>query len=423
MLLLIFDILTTLLQSYMFVFSCNNVTSAQFKLSKTKSCILCGILFFNSFIFTNLQIQVHIGNLLMEGFALMFILLFYRDAISDALLGFSLSYAILTITSYPVLTLYKYVFSKMNSPASNELRIFLFVYLQIWLLYIIAYISRKYILNAAMITKNIKFSNMFFVFFIFSLLILDSIRPNLQNEMAGSIFKLFMFLFASIIYIFSIIYFAKVSEKSKKIETLNKALNDKIIELRKIKHDYGSEISSLYGLYQLGRIDRVGDLLKSIIEKHQSVNTSINVSIQASPLVTSILQSAASKGINLAVFDSCIYENLKITDEMLLKLIANIIKNSVDALENVVNPMITYKSFSRYDGITIDIINNGPKIPEEIKNKIFDTGFSTKGNASNDRGYGLSIVKDIINSCGGKIFVKSDDKETHFSLEIPYRVS
>lgn len=359
----------------------------------------------------------------MDGFALMLILLFYRKAISDALLGFSLSYAITTLTSYPVLTLYKYVFSKMNPPTSDELRLFLFVYLQIWILYIILYISRKYIINAAMVTKNIKFSNVFFVLLIFSLLILDTIRPNLQNVMAGSVFKLFMFLFASIIYIFSIIYFAKVNEKSKEIETLNKALNDKIIELRKIKHDYGSEISSLYGLYQLGRFDRVGELLKSIIEKYQSVNTSINVSIQASPLVASILQSAASKGINLAVFDSCTYENLSITDEMLLKLIANIIKNSIDALENVENSMITYKSFNRYDGITIDIINNGPKIPEEIKNKIFDTGFSTKGNANNDRGYGLSIVKDIISNCGGKISVKSDDKETHFSLKIPYRVS
>ena len=423
MLLLTFDILTTLLQSYIFVFSCNNVTSAQFKLSKTKSYIFAGLIFINSILFSNLKIPVHIGNILMDGFALMLILLFYRKAISDALLGFSLSYAITTLTSYPVLTLYKYVFSKMNPPTSDELRLFLFVYLQIWILYIILYISRKYIINAAMVTKNIKFSNVFFVLLIFSLLILDTIRPNLQNVMAGSVFKLFMFLFASIIYIFSIIYFAKVNEKSKEIETLNKALNDKIIELRKIKHDYGSEISSLYGLYQLGRFDRVGELLKSIIEKYQSVNTSINVSIQASPLVASILQSAASKGINLAVFDSCTYENLSITDEMLLKLIANIIKNSIDALENVENSMITYKSFNRYDGITIDIINNGPKIPEEIKNKIFDTGFSTKGNANNDRGYGLSIVKDIISNCGGKISVKSDDKETHFSLKIPYRVS
>lgn len=78
-----------------------------------------------------------------------------------------------------------------------------------------------------------------------------------------------------------------------------------------------------------------------------------------------------------------------------------------------------YKSYNSYDDIIISISNNGPEIPEDIRSNIFKEGFSTKDNKTGDRGYGLSIVKDIINSCNGKISISSDKEWTSFNITIP----
>ncbi len=54
--------------------------------------------------------------------------------------------------------------------------------------------------------------------------------------------------------------------------------------------------------------------------------------------------------------------------------------------------------------IEIIIEDNGPGIPKIIQESIFEKGFTTKG-SKGKRGFGLSIVKEIIESSSGKIFV------------------
>jgi signal transduction histidine kinase len=92
-------------------------------------------------------------------------------------------------------------------------------------------------------------------------------------------------------------------------------------------------------------------------------------------------------------------------------------------LTNVEKPMIKYKSYNSSTGIIIAISNNGPEIPQEIKDKIFEAGFSTKNNSSGDRGFGLSIVKDIMNRCTGCISITSNKNFTQFTFEIPLNSS
>ncbi|MNF06388.1 sensory histidine kinase DcuS [compost metagenome] len=53
---------------------------------------------------------------------------------------------------------------------------------------------------------------------------------------------------------------------------------------------------------------------------------------------------------------------------------------------------------------------------------MFSSGFTTKDNQNGDRGYGLSIVKDIINSCNGEISIESDKEWTTFRFMIPNKV-
>lgn len=419
MLLKIVDTINTFFQAFLFIWMTNNIAYKYNKISKLKSCIAIGLAFTELFIFTHSGINTTISNLLMVAGLIIIIGIFFRRSMVDAFLGFGVAYSIVAITAYFLVTFYQSVLVSLNLSISGEIQLFIFVYIPVMISYIIVYIMRKYIFNAVIALKNIRNLLIFVLLADYFLIFIDTIRMNWTNEPMGLMFKSIMYMIAFVSLIFAILYFAKINDKSKEVEMLNMALNDKIIELKKIKHDYGSEISGLYGLYQLGKIDRVGLLLKSIVERYQNLNDAISVSEQSTPLVASVLHSATSAGINVIAFDSADYEQITITDNDLLKVISNIIRNSIDVLGNTQNPTIKYKSYNNHNGVIIDILNNGPEIPTNIIKNIFQSGFSTKENKNGDRGYGLSIVKDIIDSCKGNIAIESDKEWTRFEIEIP----
>ncbi len=72
-------------------------------------------------------------------------------------------------------------------------------------------------------------------------------------------------------------------------------------------------------------------------------------------------------------------------------------------------------------GVEIRVIDNGPGIPFEIKDKIFQPFFTTKPTGSGT-GLGLSLSYDIIKAHGGEIKVNSnEDNGTEFILTIPIK--
>jgi len=83
----------------------------------------------------------------------------------------------------------------------------------------------------------------------------------------------------------------------------------------------------------------------------------------------------------------------------------NLLKNSIEAMENVPDARITLKAHEGRDGkVFIEVIDNGPGIQEEFLNQIFVPFFSTKKEGS---GIGLSISRQIIRMHGGTISVHS----------------
>lgn len=417
------NILTMIFQCFLIVWACDNLASKENKISKLKSGFLGSIIAALSIGSTFSNIKMPYSNLILVIGALLSCVIFYRKSYKDAILGFGMGYSIIAIASYFLRLLYKCVIVKINFNIPSDLKMFIFVFIPLWLIGITFFKFSRHIFNAIVIMKT--YVNHFKVFIImtYTLIFIDTLRVEVQVGTMDDMFRFTFYFIISMIFSFVIIYFARIKKEAKEFELLNVALNLKITELRKIKHDYGSEISGLYGLYQLGKIDRLGEMLKNIVSRNQAVNTSIYVNVQATPLVNSILSPIASSNINLIVSDIADYEKLSITDNELLKVLSNIIRNSVDVLKNVNDPIIKFKSYNIHDGVVINICNNGPEITKEIKEKIFESGFSTKNNSNDDRGFGLSIVKDIINKYNGKITIDSCNECTEFIIKIPYNKS
>ena len=109
--------------------------------------------------------------------------------------------------------------------------------------------------------------------------------------------------------------------------------------------------------------------------------------------------------------DALIY----IDENKLLSCILNILKNAIEAMEKDGEINISLNIEDKQ--AILKIGNNGNKIPDEMKNKIFDYGYTTKESGS---GFGLCLAKKYLESQNAQLnLIKSDDKETIFEILIP----
>lgn len=105
----------------------------------------------------------------------------------------------------------------------------------------------------------------------------------------------------------------------------------------------------------------------------------------------------------------------------LKQVIINLVQNSIYAIEDQGEILITTRLSDDYSMIYLQIIDNGVGMAEETMQHVFDPFFTTRTNGKGT-GLGMSIVYGIINKYSGTIDVKSTvETGTTVSLSLPVR--
>ena len=87
---------------------------------------------------------------------------------------------------------------------------------------------------------------------------------------------------------------------------------------------------------------------------------------------------------------------------------SNLIKNAWEALNGCEKPHIWVRAFPAEPGfLRVEVEDNGPGIPSEIREKIWVSFFTTKA-GQGGTGLGLAACLEIIRQSGGKIWVESE---------------
>ena len=101
--------------------------------------------------------------------------------------------------------------------------------------------------------------------------------------------------------------------------------------------------------------------------------------------------------------------------------ILNVITNACQAMETQSeNRTLDIKTWADDDHVHISIQDSGPGVPEDLRNSIFETFFTTKGNAGT--GLGLGVVKSVLKRCGGTVELNHPSENgACFTLSFPIR--
>ena len=108
---------------------------------------------------------------------------------------------------------------------------------------------------------------------------------------------------------------------------------------------------------------------------------------------------------------------IKLDKAQWIRVITNLIKNSIQAIPHDREPDILVKISENSKNVKVLVSDNGLCVSKSNREKIFEPKFTTK---SDGMGLGLGIVRNIISSHRGKISYKSKNKKgTDFTITLP----
>ena len=377
-----------------------------------KNLVISSIsIFLTSILATNIFKNSNMTSTSITIMSLIIMCITYMNVYKKALVAYSIAYLLVQIVAILVTSIFWPIIS--NIIYDVELSRLLGIYIPAMILELLI-IKSKDSVNVIYdnLTKSKASLGIVFILII-SMDFIASISMML-NGWANIALTNVLILMIVIFIIGISVYMNSMDKKYEEINRLNNLLIAKNNELKKIKHDYGSQISYINGLYIMQQYDRLGEMLKNITNGNTEVSSCVKYITNRGSIISSVVESLDLKDIHVVVdeeFDSSLID---ISEYELHKIVSNILSNAITALEG--HGLIIIKTYKIFNSIYISIKNNGPKIDQDILENIFDTGFTTKTNEDGSHGYGLHIVKEIVENNNGKVNVSSNEEYTDFKV-------
>lgn len=202
------------------------------------------------------------------------------------------------------------------------------------------------------------------------------------------------------------------------------AANQSITEtLRAQTHEFLNQLHTVSGLVQLGEFAEVRTFIGTLTRRRAEINDEIAQRIK-DPSVAALLVAktslAAESGIELRLSgESCLGPLEPSLAADAITVLGNFIDNAVDAIAGLTDVTVLVDVSDNDSMITIRVSDPGPGVPEDLEQRIFTRGFSTKPAPASGRGVGLALVRLVCSKRHGSVAVHNDAGAV-FEATLPY---
>ena len=201
--------------------------------------------------------------------------------------------------------------------------------------------------------------------------------------------------------------------------------------MRANNHDFTNKLHVILGLIQIGEYDKAVSYIENIsIIQRETLSKVIHAVDNASfaALLIGKIARASECNVKFILQEGTRFKSsdVAVPSEALVTIAGNLIDNALDAMNMNLNNnrprelefgVFTKPGEGEKGGdLLITVRDTGCGIPNNIKDQIFEKGFSTKGSG---RGVGMYHTKQLVESLGGSIsFVSEEDIGTSFMVEL-----
>jgi CitB family two-component system sensor histidine kinase MalK len=194
--------------------------------------------------------------------------------------------------------------------------------------------------------------------------------------------------------------------------------------LRAQAHEFMNKLHVILGMAHMGYYEKLVEFINDTVNHRKNEIGFVTKKIQDPVLAGFLigkLSYARESGVELYV--SCDHplpqpEDSDITHE-LITIVGNLIDNAVEAVTNCSVKKIDVKFEYGDEILTIEVKDTGTGMSEDQQNKVFQKGFSTKGE---NRGLGLYLISQAIEKLEGELIISSKSgKGTLFAVYLPYK--
>ena len=211
-------------------------------------------------------------------------------------------------------------------------------------------------------------------------------------------------------------------EKTRALEEAYGQLEDLNREMRAQRHDFMNHLQVVYSLIEMNEPGEAMAYMDKIYGDMQRVSNMLRT---ACPAVNALIQAkvveAQQRGAELQLSIAAKWDDALMPAWEICRVLANLIDNALDAacsarLPEGVKPTVDLVLGEDLRTWFFSVRNNGPAIDEKTRARIFEPGFTTKATG---QGMGLFIVRQTIESMGGRITMETRDGDTVFSAFVP----
>jgi two-component system CitB family sensor kinase len=178
--------------------------------------------------------------------------------------------------------------------------------------------------------------------------------------------------------------------------------------MRAQAHEFSNRMHTLVGLLELGQHDAAVELAIDLSFEHNELTREMMERI-SDPFVAALLlakgAAAAERGVELRFAEGLELEGELVDARDVLSVLGNLVDNAIDAAAQA-GGKAWVEVLLRGDGdaVVVRVADSGSGVPPELRERIFQDGFSTKATSSPaQRGVGLALVRQLVERRGGHV--------------------
>lgn len=185
--------------------------------------------------------------------------------------------------------------------------------------------------------------------------------------------------------------------------------------MRANNHDFTNKLHVILGLIQIGQYDKAVSYIENISFIQKETVSAVMKKIDNpafSALLIGKIARACECNVKFILQDGFNFKSsdISLPSQALVTITGNLIDNALDAMnqpsQSGKNHILEFGVFTMPGQLLISVKDNGSGIPLVIRDKIFEKGFSTKGEG---RGVGLYHTKQLAESLGAKLSFESQE--------------